>query len=202
MADPPATGRPDGAGERRKRAWRPVVRSLHRDAGYLAVGLTLVYAISGLAVNHVADWDPSHSHYRAVHELGAPLPEDDESAAASVLAALGIREPPRQVARYAPDQLRIELASRTLNADPRSGRVVEEGQKPRPFLRLANWLHLNRGKKAWTVIADLYALGLLFLAVSGMFMLPGKHGMRGRGAVLVLIGIAVPVLYVVLSGGP
>ena len=55
---------------------------------------------------------------------------------------------------------------------------------PRFFLRIANWLHVARGKKAWTLFADAYAVGLLFLAISGMFMLPGKYGMRGRGAVL------------------
>ena len=33
-------------------------------------------------------------------------------------------------------------------------------------------------------------------------MLPGKNGMRGRGGILVALGIAIPVLYVVLSGGP
>ena len=43
-------------------------------------------------------------------------------------------------------------------------------------------------------------MGLLFLALSGLFMLPGKNGLKGRGGVLVAIGVAVPVLYVVLSG--
>ncbi len=35
--------------------WRPTLRALHRDIGYLAVGLTFVYAASGLAVNHIED---------------------------------------------------------------------------------------------------------------------------------------------------
>ena len=33
-------------------------------------------------------------------------------------------------------------------------------------------------------------------------MIPGKKGLKGRGAVIALIGAAVPVAYVVLSGGP
>jgi hypothetical protein len=35
-----------------------------------------------------------------------------------------------------------------------------------------------------------------------MFMIAGKRGIVGRGAVFVLIGAAIPAAYVVLSGGP
>ena len=68
---------------------RGLVRAFHRDAGNLAVGLTLVYAASGLAVNHIADWDPNFQNYEATHELG-PLPGDDQAIAAAVTARLGV----------------------------------------------------------------------------------------------------------------
>lgn len=184
---------------RRRFSWRPLVRSLHRDCGYLAVGLTLVYALSGLAVNHIADWDSNFVRYRKTHRLAAPVPADDAAAAQAVLAELKIDAKAEKVERFAPDQLRIRLADRLLDVNPESGQVVEEGQRSRPLFRLVNWLHLNRGKKAWTVIADLYAAALLLLAISGLFMLPGKNGLKGRGGILVAIGIAIPVLYVVLS---
>jgi hypothetical protein len=83
-----------------------------------------------------------------------------------------------------------------------AGHVLDEGQRPRPLLRAANWLHLNRGKKAWTYVADAYAAGLLLLALSGMFMIAGRKGLLGRGAALVAVGVAIPVVYVVLSKGP
>jgi hypothetical protein len=178
------------------------LRGLHRDAGYLAVGLTLIYAVSGLAVNHISDWDPNFRSYRATHQVRLPLPADDESAARAVLEELRVRQPVKQAYRIAPDRLEIELERGALHVNPQTGRVVEEGARPRLLLRAANWLHLNRGKKAWTVVADVYAVGLLFLAVSGLFMLPGRKGLLGRGGILVLIGAAVPILYVVLSGGP
>ena len=38
----------------RKVAWRPWLRALHRDAGYTAVGLTIIYAASGLAAAGVS----------------------------------------------------------------------------------------------------------------------------------------------------
>jgi uncharacterized protein len=181
---------------------RPWLRALHRDVGYSAVGLTLVYALSGLAVNHISQWDPNFKSYERVVELGGPLAGSDQEQAARVVAALGVRERARDVYRAAPDRLEITFDRRSLHVDTSSGRVIDEGQRPRLLLRVANWLHLNRGKKAWTYFADGYATFLLFLALSGIFMLPGKKGIRGRGAIFVGIGVALPVLYVTLSGGP
>lgn len=196
-------GAPNGAGPRATgRRWRPWLRALHRDAGYLAVGLTLIYAISGLAVNHIEDWDPNFVSFERTHAIGVPLPADDAAAAAEVLDQLGIGERPLDVYRASETQLEILFEKRSLHVQTATGVVVEEGQRDRTLLRVANWLHLNRGKKAWTWVADGYAVFLLFLATSGLFMLPGRRGLRGRGAVLVGLGVTVPVLYVVLSGGP
>jgi hypothetical protein len=181
--------------------WRPRLRSLHRDVGYLLVGLTFVYAASGLAVNHIEDWDPNYTQWERTVALAAPLPEDEQAAAQAVLDQLEIDEMPIDVFLYE-QELEIQLASRSLFVDGNAMTILDRGQKPRPLLRLANWLHLNRGKQAWTVVADAYAVLLLFLACSGMLMLPGKKGIAGRGWILVLIGAAVPIGYVVLSGGP
>jgi hypothetical protein len=181
------------------RAW---LRAIHRDAGHLAVGLTFVYALSGIAVNHIPDWEPSFTPYQETRELGGPVGGTDEEAAAAVLGRLGISDTPRDVYRAAPDDLQIVFDKRTLHVSTGSGRVLDEGQRPRFFLRVANWLHLNRGKRAWTYVADTYAAGLLLLAVSGIFLTPGRKGLWGRGGVLLLVGAALPVAYVELSGGP
>ena len=108
---------------------------------------------------------------------------------------------PKEVYREG-DDVEILFDHRTLHVALASGHVTDEQQKPRFFVRAANWLHLNRGKTAWKVFADAYAAGLLFLATTGIFMIAGKKGLIGRGAVFVTIGIAVPILYIALSGGP
>jgi hypothetical protein len=115
---------------------------------------------------------------------------------------MGIKEASREVYRAGGSGLEILFDKRTLHVDTSTGTVHEDGEEPRFFLRLANWLHLNRGKKAWSYIAAGYAVFLLFLASSGLFMIPGRKGLIGRGAVLVTLGAAIPILYVVLSGGP
>lgn len=181
---------------------RPWLRAIHRDAGYLGVGLTLVYALSGLAVNHVADWDPSFRQVSKTHRVAGPVPTGAEASAQYVLSQLGIREAPREVYAAGDDSVDIVFDRRTLHVTPSTGNVLEEGQSPRFLLRAANWLHLNRGKKAWTYVADAYAIVLLYLAISGLFMIPGRKGLLGRGALLAALGAAVPIGYVVLSGGP
>ena len=196
-------GGPNPSGERRRRGLklRPWVRAIHRDLGYVAVGLTIVYALSGIAVNHVKDWDPNFTERRVEHVLG-PLSGDDDAIVSVVVSRLGIEERADDVYRESDDLLQVTFEKRSLQITPSTGRVLDEGQEPRPLLRIANWLHLNRGKKAWTYVADAYAAGLLLLALSGLFMIPGRKGLIGRGAVLVLLGIAIPVVYVNWSGGP
>lgn len=190
--------------ERRTLRLRPWLRAIHRDIGYVAVGLTFIYALSGIAVNHITAWsdgDPSFKSYQVTREMGAgALTGDDQAIANELRKRLSIKATPREVYRQSPEEIDVLFDKRTLHANTATGRVVDEGQEPRFILRVANWLHLNRGKKAWTYVADAYAGGLLFLALSGMFMIAGKKGLLGRGAVLVGLGIMVPVLYVTFAG--
>ena len=58
-----------------------------------------------------------------------------------------------------------------------------------------NQLHLNTPKRLWTWVADIYAIGLIVLAVTGMFVLKGRTGITGRGAWLTGAGVLLPVIY-------
>lgn len=201
MADETPNPPPLKSKPKKKQHWRPWLRAMHRDIGYVMVGLTFIYALSGLAVNHLTDWtdgDASFKTYAATHEMG-PLHGDDQAVADDLRKRLAITEVPRELYRPTPDELEVIFDKRSLHVNTSTGHVVDEGQKPRFILRTANWLHLNRGKKAWTYVADAYAASLLILATSGLFMIAGKKGLLGRGAILVGIGIAIPVLYVTFA---
>lgn len=185
----------------KKFRFRPLLRSLHRDVGYLAVGLTLVYALSGLAVNHIDSWDPNFVEIEATHQVSGPLPIKDEALARYVLDALDESKAPDEVYRLSPTEVEVNVGRTTYIVNPKTGVVNERGQRPRFLLRFANWLHLNRGKRAWTYIADGYAVFLLFLASSGLFMIPTKKGRwLGRRALFATLGALVPIVYVAISG--
>ena len=180
---------------------RPWLRAIHRDVGYLGVGLTFIYAVSGIAVNHIGDYtdgDPSFQSFSETHEVGT-LTGTDEEIGRSLSARLAIGSEPKEVFRSSEEELDVLFERRTLHVNTRTGHVVDEGQRPRFLLKTANWIHLNRGKKAWKYAADAYAVALLFLALSGLFMIPGRRGLFFRGLTIASIGVAIPILYVALA---
>jgi len=181
--------------------WRVWFRAIHRDIGYFSVGLTVVYAASGLAVNHIADWEPNFRQVTREADLTLPSAADDQVIASVALGALGLDDPVREVYRES-DALEIVLDQGTVRVDTAKGRAVANIQEERFFLRAANWLHLNRGKKAWTVVADTYAGFLLLLSFTGLWMFSGRKGLLGRAGVIAAAGALVPIAYVALSGGP
>ena len=185
-----------------RRRWRAWLRAVHRDAGYVVIGLTFIYAVSGLAINHIGEFDPNFTVVEETLPLQVELPADEEKAAEVLLASLDIEGKPRDFFYESDTQFEVHLDRRTIIAHTDRQEVIDRQEQERFFLRVANWLHYNRGKAAWTYIADGYAIILLLLATSGIFMLKGKKGLIGRGGVLIVLGILVPLLYVHYSGGP
>lgn len=184
-----------------RKRWRAWLRALHRDVGYLAVGFTMIYALSGIAMNHIDDWDPNF-HTREVTRPITAIPDDvpDAEAVKRVAAAAGLSEPIADTFR-AGDEIRLTFASGRKVTAIGSLLTIQE-RRDRWFFRAADWLHATRGKQAWKYIADAYAVLLLYLAISGIFMIKGKLGLRWRGALLIGLGLCAPVGYLVASGGP
>jgi hypothetical protein len=177
--------------------WRHWNNALHRDIGFLCIGLTLVYAISGVAVNHISQWNPSYRVERIETNIG-PVSGNptDADTIRTILARLD--ETGKLESSYRPDphSLQLFVDGRSILIDLGTGHVVHDRAIPRPVLREMNFLHLNHPKKSWTWIADVYAVALGFLAVSGMLMIRRKT-MR-RGVVLTGIGFVIPLLFLVL----
>jgi hypothetical protein len=178
---------------------RRLVIATHRDVGYFFAGLTVIYAISGVAVNHIDDWNPSYVIRREVVEVGELPAGEPATVSAELLARLDIAEQPRSVVRMGPAEMKVFLDQRTLTVELPGGRVVDERARRRFAFFEVNYLHLNHGKGFWTWFADLYAVGLCVLACTGIFIITGTKGLGGRGRNLLLAGIAIPIIYLVLA---
>lgn len=178
---------------------RKVCRFLHRELGFFAVGLTLAYAVSGVAVNHNSDWNPSYKRSVSTWTIASPGHGPTEQIAPQVLAQLALDEPVRNIWRATPNTLRVIIENGTIDVDLLTGRVRADRLEPRPVLRDLNFLHLNRAKGFWTWIADAYALILVILALSGLVLVKGRLGLAGRGGVLLALGLLLPSAWIVFS---
>ena len=183
---------------RRKFNWRYWNVVLHRDVGYLLAALTIIYAISGIAVNHLHHWNPSYEIER-VEQRFEPIPVGErETMIALAVERLELPGPPREQFRPSPEVLQLFYDGWSVEVRATEGRAVIERPRDRPLLRDFNYLHLNQPKGLWTYVADGYAGLLLLLAVSGMIMLKGKRGLAGRGKWFVLAGLALPLGFVLV----
>ncbi len=178
--------------------FRRVCRFLHREIGYVVVGLTVAYAISGIAVNHIEDWNPNYRQELSAARI-QPVPlGETEDVAAAVLEQLELTERVKNTWRPAPQQLFVYLETETIEVDLSTGEVVRRRLLERPVLFDLNFLHLNSGKGFWTVVADVYAAALIVLALTGIFLTRGRKGLAGRGGVLLTLGVALPVVYLIV----
>jgi uncharacterized protein len=188
---------------RKARPWQFYTILLHRYLGYFFLGITVVYALSGLAVNHVDQWNPNY--ITQTQHVQIPALKDSQNlseAEARVLyLQLGVQKPfnPQNVFYPDPESVEILLSENDkIKIHTATGMVEREQIKRRPVLHLLNALHLNEPKKAWTLYADAYAIGLLLLALTGLFMKKGKKGLWGEAGIWTVAGMILPVALILL----
>ncbi|MBT8492564.1 MAG: PepSY-associated TM helix domain-containing protein [Deltaproteobacteria bacterium] len=178
--------------------WRKLFRALHRDIGYVVAALTLAYSISGIAVNHIEDWNPNYKFDDEAVAIGA-LPAGDLPAMEShVVSSLKIPLPQvRGHFQESDSQFRVFLTDgQEIKVDIATGNGTFKKLSTRPMLFELNALHLNNLKGIWTWIADLFALSLIVLVITGLLMMKGKRGLAGRGKWFVGAGLLVPIAFV------
>ena len=78
-----------------------------------------------------------------------------------------------------------------------NGEAVYEKLERRFLLSDMVRLHYNPGRW-WTTFSDVFAVCLILITLTGLVMVKGKKGFIGRGGILFIIGIVIPVLFLML----
>lgn len=178
--------------------WRKWNRATHRDLGYVFFAMTVIYSISGIAVNHLHDWNPNYRITLEQVEFTGPL-DRKEITKTTILGFLEDVGEETYKKHYFPtrDQLKIFIEGGNIIVDLNSGQGYIEKIQRRPILHAANYLHYNPGKW-WTLFSDIFAGALILMAFTGLFILQGKNGITRRGAILVAAGIIAPLVYLII----
>ena len=180
--------------------WRKWFRVIHRDFGYLFFGLTLVYSISGITLNHLDDWNSNYIIIRkeiTLKDPGKIYPGITKAEVKALLEEIGEEDSYKN--HYFPqsDQLKIFLKGGSAVINTETGNGLLEITTRRPFFREMNYLHYNP-QVSWTWISDIFAGALIILAITGLFLVRGAKGITGRGAWLTLLGIIIPLIFLLI----
>ena len=171
------------------------LRIIHRDLGFMMVGICLIYGISGILLNHIKGNDPAFKK----ETVTVVLPENLEKE--SLLAEWKNRPELPEIKKVLPaeeSKFRVTFQGGMGLYDSVTGEVNYEKNTKRVLVYWINKLHYNQ-VKGWHPMADFFAVSLIFFAVSGLFIAQGKKGIRGTGKWYLLIGLLIPALYILIS---
>lgn len=190
------------SGDVHKRAWRKWMLVLHRDLGFLFAGIVLIYAISGLAMNHRSTFNPNYSVELREVKLDGAFPGDrqavDRTAVDALLAKAGesgnyskhyFSKQTLKVLLKGGSSITVDLGAHTASLEKVSERVV---------LGSMTKLHYNPGRW-WTGFSDAFAIALIIITLTGVAITRGRKGLMGRGGLLFLLGVAVPLTFLLLG---
>ncbi len=177
--------------------WRKWNRAVHRDFGYLFFGMTLIYAISGIAINHIKDWNANYIVVSEDIQVSVSEDKPDKGTIKKWLAE--IDEEGSYKSHYFPnnEMLKIFIDDGTVYIDLENGEGLLEKTTRRPLFREVNYLHYNP-IKYWTWFSDIFAGALIVLAFSGLFIPRAEHGITRRGAWMAILGVIIPLIYLMI----
>jgi len=179
---------------------RKINRVVHRDFGYFFTGMIIIYALSGIALNHRNDWNPNYIITTKALTLNIPsaVNSDEKETVNNLLKQMGEEDNYRKHYFPADDKLKIFLnGGGSVNINLNTGKTLFEKLKKRPLFFEVNFLHYNPGN-VWKWFSDIFAVALIILGISGLFILKGKNGIKRRGAWLTIAGVIIPLILLFL----
>lgn len=176
------------------------LRNLHRDLGYFYVGLIIAFAISGIAQNHRKQWKPDRYVYEFKKvETAFRMPKESVTKEAVEafskenelveMRQFDVRKDSSLVISYKDADATIKLET---------GKGEINIWRKRPVLAQLTMLHKNNGNLWWIWYSDIFSLGLIIIATTGMFLMKGKNSFKGRGWKFALTGLIVPIVVLFL----
>lgn len=169
------------------------LRDLHRDLGYFFVGITLVYALSGIFLTH-KHRIPTLETQKETQSFPKHLNKDQFNKRWN----RENNERPLSSCIDKNKEFLFYIQQGKGHYNKSNGLVNYETYHQRRFVQFLNQLHYNN-KTGWPVIADLFAIVLIFFAISGLLIVRGKNGFKRRGIWLMLAGFIVVVVYAMIS---
>lgn len=171
----------------------------HRDLGYFFSSLIIIYCFSGIALNHVNEWNPDFIIDKINLELTGTYSARELND--EIINQFGKLVGEEQFKVYdlpTKDRIKIYYDNASLLIDFSNNSGLYEKVSRRPLFYHSNVLHRN-SIQGWKWVSDIFALMLIIISVTGLFVLKGKKGLWGRGKWWMAAGALPPLLVLILN---
>ena len=163
---------------------RKWLHNIHRELSYLFAGVICVYAISGICLNHKRDFNSNITISRHELTLDGTFPASADSVSKETLHDLVAQLPDTETytkhASVGENSVKVFFkGGSSLEIDMTDGTSRYEKIRRRPFFSSLNRLHYNP-TRWWTWFSDIFAVCLLIITVTGLFMQIGRASCRER----------------------
>lgn len=178
---------------------RKVSRRLHRDFSFFFAGVILIYAISGIALNHKSTFNSNYDISRHTFTIAETIPPRSDVTVKWVKNALlePVGEENAYTKHYFPKDGTIKVflkGGSSVVADLGTGQAEYEAFKRRPFFSAVSRLHYNPGRW-WTLFSDIFGGALILITITGFTMMKGRKGFLGWGGIELLAGLLFPLAF-------
>lgn len=171
----------------------------HRDLGYFFTSLIIVYCISGIALNHVDDWNPDFIIEKENITLDRKYNREEINDKKIKQFNKLVGEESHKIADFPTnDQVKIYYEDASLHIYLNQKKGIYERVSKRHLFYEVNVLHRN-SLKGWRWASDVFALCLITMTLTGLFVLKGKHGITGRGKWFIAAGLFPPVIAIIIQ---
>ncbi len=171
-----------------KKSIQYYIRCLHRDIGFIVIGLTIIYALSGILLTY-------RSTAFLKNETTVNMDIGKNVEAGELGKALKMRF--FKIERQTEDTVYFNGGS----YDKNTGMATYTQMSYPGVINKLIELHKLSSQNTMHIMAVVYAVLLLFLAVSPLFMYkPGARNFR-RGIYLTIAGVVIAVIMMFTCGG-
>lgn len=172
-----------------------VVGRWHRRVGLIFTGMLLVFALSGIALNHQSHWDPYYTvskRQEMAEDLRPSMDEDELNL--YLRKKYSINETINSSVWENSHIVTMSYSNGiSFVIDLKNKSIAKEVISKRPVLYNFIHLHLNALKGLWVYFADFFSIGLILLSLSGIYLTLGRFS--NIEYIYLGLGLLMPFLF-------
>ena len=174
-------------------------RFAHRYLSFFFAGMIIVYAISGLVMNHRDSINPYHKVEQKQFSVGDKTLYEKQNITKNTILELldSLDEGGKYTHHFYPEPQRLKIflkGGSSILVDTQSGIADYERLSKKIIIGGMVKLHYDPSLW-WTIFSDVFVVSLIVIVISGFFMIPTKKLRSPKVIIPTVLGLIIPILF-------